>query len=108
MTDPITPRDISGFTSLDDWLAEEGILDILSSDYVPGSLLVAAFALKDVAALGGLPAAINLVTRNPARATGLEDRGTISVGKRADLIRVHMAGQHPVAREVWRNATRVA
>lgn len=27
MTTPATPRDLSGFTSLDDWLAEEGILE---------------------------------------------------------------------------------
>ncbi len=89
-------------------LAEQGILDILSSDYVPGSLLVAAFALRDVPAVGGLPGAINLVARNPARATGLHDRGEIAVGKRADLIRVKLAGEQPVVRSVWRNADRVA
>jgi len=89
-------------------LAEQGILDILSSDYVPGSLLVAAFALRHVAAVGGLPGAINLVARNPARATGLHDRGEIAVGKRADLIRVKLAGEQPVVRSVWRDAFRVA
>ncbi len=89
-------------------LAEQGILDILSSDYVPGSLLVAAFALRDVPAVGGLPGAIDLVTRNPAKATGLEDRGEIRQGKRADLIRVTMPGDHPVVRAVWRDAVRVA
>ena len=89
-------------------LAEQGILDILSSDYVPGSLLMAAFALRDVPAVGGLPGAIDLVTRNPAKATGLEDRGEIRQGKRADLIRVTMPGDHPVVRAVWRDAVRVA
>jgi alpha-D-ribose 1-methylphosphonate 5-triphosphate diphosphatase len=89
-------------------LAEEGVLDILSSDYVPGSLLVAAFALADIKAVGGLPGAMHLVARNPARATGLVDRGVIGVGQRADLIRVRLAGDHPVVREVWRNAARVA
>lgn len=89
-------------------LAEEGILDILSSDYVPGSLLVAAFTLRDVPQVGGLPGAINLVARNPAQATGLDDRGEIAVGKRADLIRVKLAGEQPVVRSVWRNAHRVA
>ncbi len=89
-------------------LASEGILDILSSDYVPGSLLVSAFVLRDHSGIGGLPAAINLVSRNPARATGLMDRGEIAVGKRADLIRVTMPGDYPVVRSVWRDAERVA
>jgi alpha-D-ribose 1-methylphosphonate 5-triphosphate diphosphatase len=89
-------------------LAEQGILDILSSDYVPGSLLVAAFALRDVPGMGGLPGAVRLISRNPAAATGLNDRGCIQTGKRADLIRVTMPGDHPVVRSVWRNAERVA
>jgi alpha-D-ribose 1-methylphosphonate 5-triphosphate diphosphatase len=90
-------------------LAEEGHLDILSSDYVPASLLLGALALEDVAAIGGLPGAIRLVTKNPAEATGLEDRGEIAVGKRADLVRIHRAGPNrPVVREVWRSGVRVS
>lgn len=89
-------------------LAEQGILDILSSDYVPGSLLVAAFSLRDVPAMGGLPGAIRLVSANPASATGLGDRGEIAPGKRGDLIRVRLAGEQPVVREVWRLGQRVA
>jgi len=89
-------------------LAEAGILDILSSDYVPASLLVAAFALRNVEAVGALPGAINLVSRNPARATGLTDRGEIAIGKRADLVRVRLVNDHPVVREVWREGHRVA
>lgn len=89
-------------------LAEQGLLDILSSDYVPASLLLAALALESVPGIGGLPGAIRLVSKNPAAATGLTDRGEIAVGKRADLIRVHRAGDSAVIREVIRQGARVA
>jgi len=55
-----------------------------------------------------LPAAIRTVTKAPAEAVGLSDRGEIAVGKRADLIRVHVAGSVPVVRSVWREGGRVA
>ncbi|MGL4727495.1 MAG: alpha-D-ribose 1-methylphosphonate 5-triphosphate diphosphatase [Bosea sp. (in: a-proteobacteria)] len=89
-------------------LAQNGALDVLSSDYVPASLLLAAFQLKEATGMGGLPGAIRLVTKNPAIATGLADRGEIALGLRADLVRVHNAGGHPIVREVWRMGTRVA
>jgi alpha-D-ribose 1-methylphosphonate 5-triphosphate diphosphatase len=89
-------------------LAEEGHLDILSSDYVPASLLLAAMSLADVPKIGGLPGAIRLVSRNVAEATGLHDRGEIAVGKRADLIRVTKGEGSPVVREVLRGGIRVA
>jgi alpha-D-ribose 1-methylphosphonate 5-triphosphate diphosphatase len=90
-------------------LAEEGQLDILSSDYVPASLLLGALSLEDVPGIGGLPGAIRLVTKNPAEATGLGDRGEIAAGKRADLARIHRAGPHrAIVREVWRGGERVA
>ncbi len=89
-------------------LAEAGVLDILSSDYVPISLIQGAFGLKDVPAMGGLPGAIQTVTRKPALATGMTDRGEIAVGKRGDLVRVALVGQKPVVREVWRLGRRVA
>ena len=41
-------------------------------------------------------------------AVGLADRGEIAVGKRADLIRVHVAREVPVVRSVWRDGRRVA
>lgn len=88
-------------------LAELGILDVLSSDYVPTSLLMAAFALRNVKAVGGLSGAIRLVTKNPAEAAGLFDRGEIATGKRADLLRIAMAGEQPVVREAWREGRRV-
>jgi alpha-D-ribose 1-methylphosphonate 5-triphosphate diphosphatase len=89
-------------------LAEEGELDILSSDYVPGALLMAAFRLADVKALGGLPGAIRLVAKAPADATGLHDRGEIAIGLRADLLRVASHDGEPVVRAVWREGRRVA
>jgi alpha-D-ribose 1-methylphosphonate 5-triphosphate diphosphatase len=89
-------------------LAERGLLDVLSSDYVPASLLLAAMALADVPGMDGLPGAIRLVSLNPAKATGLDDRGEIAVGKRADLIRVARAESAAVVREVFRAGRRVA
>jgi alpha-D-ribose 1-methylphosphonate 5-triphosphate diphosphatase len=89
-------------------LAREGLLDILSSDYVPASLLLAAFELPRRAPSIGLAAAIRTVTRAPAEATGLADRGEIAPGKRADLVRVAFAADTPIVRQVWRQGVRVA
>ena len=55
-----------------------------------------------------LAAAVRTVTKAPAEAVGLTDRGEIAVGKRADAIRVHVAGDVPVVRTVWREGMRVA
>jgi len=92
-------------------LARHGLLDILSSDYVPGSLLSAAMRLVDDEILT-LPHAIATVSHNPAQATGLKDRGQISVGLRADLIQVRVVNlpqgkRHAVVRAVWREGQRV-
>jgi alpha-D-ribose 1-methylphosphonate 5-triphosphate diphosphatase len=89
-------------------LADTGLLDILSSDYVPASLLLGAFQLADSPGVDGLPGAIRLVTKNPAEALGLHDRGEIAVGRRADMIQVSMMNAQPVVREVWRAGRRVA
>jgi len=89
-------------------LAREGLLDILSSDYIPSSLLMAALQLpREVPAID-LASAVRTVTKTPAEAVGLADRGEIAVGKRADLIRVHIARDIPVVRSVWREGQRVA
>jgi alpha-D-ribose 1-methylphosphonate 5-triphosphate diphosphatase len=87
-------------------LARLGLLDILSSDYVPASLLGAVMRLVNEGILS-LPQAVKTVTHAPARATGLNDRGTVAVGLRADLVRVKLvtlgqAGQYAVVRNVWR------
>jgi len=89
-------------------LAREGLLDILSSDYVPSSLLMGALQLPQRAPGIDLAAAIRTVTKRPAEAVGLTDRGEILVGKRADLIRVHVAHDVPAVRSVWREGQRVA
>jgi alpha-D-ribose 1-methylphosphonate 5-triphosphate diphosphatase len=87
-------------------LAAAGLLDILSSDYAPISLLHAAFVLHKTIEMP-LPTAIAKVSANPARAVGLADRGEIAVGKRADMIRVRAINGIPVARQVWRAGERV-
>lgn len=87
--------------------AENGCLDILSSDYVPGSLLMAAFDMPNRLPGIDLAAAIRTVTRAPALAVGLGDRGEIAPGKRADLVRVTQTAQAPVVRRVWREGQRV-
>src|ERR1700755_2621706 len=89
-------------------LAQEGLLDILSSDYVPSSLLMAALQLPQRVPAIDLAAAIRTVTKTPAEAVGLDDRGEIAAAKRADLIRVHVARDIPVVRSVWREGKRVA
>src|ERR1700681_298164 len=63
-------------------LARAGVLDVLSSDYVPASLLMAALGLPQAAPGITLPAAMRTVTKTPAEAVGLNDRGEIAVGKR--------------------------
>jgi alpha-D-ribose 1-methylphosphonate 5-triphosphate diphosphatase len=89
-------------------LAREGILDVLSSDYVPASLAMAAFALPRRVPGITLADAIRTVTLNPARATGLHDRGALAPGLRADLLRMHLARGGPVMRNVWREGRVVA
>jgi alpha-D-ribose 1-methylphosphonate 5-triphosphate diphosphatase len=89
-------------------LAREGLLDILSSDYIPSSLLMAALQLPTQVPAIDLAAAVRTVTKTPAEAIGLIDRGEITPGKRADLIRVHVARDIPVVRSVWREGQRVA
>jgi alpha-D-ribose 1-methylphosphonate 5-triphosphate diphosphatase len=87
-------------------LAEAGLLDILSSDYVPASLLLAAVRLGETS--GDMAAGFATVTTAPAAAAGLADRGRIAPGLRADLVRVRMAGGLPLPRGVWAAGERVA
>jgi alpha-D-ribose 1-methylphosphonate 5-triphosphate diphosphatase len=84
-------------------LAEEGLVDIVSSDYVPSSLIE---AVSQLAARAGMPAAVRMVSLHPARAVGLADRGDIAPGLRADLLRVRR-GPEPIVRTVWRAGARV-
>jgi len=89
-------------------LAARGKLDILSSDYVPASLVQACWILHRDLSIP-LHAAVAMVTRNPARCVGLTDRGSIAAGQRADLVQIGlMADGLPVVRAVWRLAQRIA
>ncbi len=89
-------------------LGRLGLLDIISSDYVPASLLYGALLLEREVEGIELPQAIATVTRNPARAVGFEDRGEIAPGLRADLVQVRRTAGAPVVRAVWRCGERVA
>ncbi len=88
-------------------LHAHGVLDVLASDYVPHSLLDAVFHLA-----GGdrsrLPAAVQLAAGRPATMLGLNDRGRLQPGLRADFLRVALFNGVPVVREVWRGGRRVA
>ncbi|NAZ36482.1 alpha-D-ribose 1-methylphosphonate 5-triphosphate diphosphatase [Rubellimicrobium sp. CFH 75288] len=88
-------------------LAEAGLLDIVSSDYVPAALLQSAFALARIWD-GDLARGFACVTEAPARAAGLADRGALRTGLRADLVRVAERGGHPLTRGVWCAGRRVA
>jgi alpha-D-ribose 1-methylphosphonate 5-triphosphate diphosphatase len=99
-------RSHSGNVSAMD-LAQLGWVDILSSDYVPLSLLPAVFIITQKT---GKPLyeTIKLVTSNPAKAVDLHDRGRLEVGLRADMITVHDDGVVPRLTSVIVQGSRVA
>jgi alpha-D-ribose 1-methylphosphonate 5-triphosphate diphosphatase len=88
-------------------LVRAGAVDALASDYVPASLVEAAFRSVETAAIR-LVAAIGFITDRPARIAGLADRGRLAPGLRADLVRVRPFEGLPVVRQVWRGGERVA
>ncbi len=87
-------------------LAEAGLLDIVSSDYVPSALLSAALMLGDL--WGNLPRGVATVTAAPGAATGLKDRGHLDIGARADVIRVARVAGAGAVRGTWVQGRRVA
>lgn len=89
-------------------LARLGCLDILSSDYVPFSLMQAVFMLPARVPGLNLSRAVAMVTSTPAKAANLTDRGEIALGKRADLVRVGLKRGMPVVRSVYRQGKRVS
>lgn len=89
-------------------LAENGHLDILSSDYIPYSLISGSLKMPELVDGISLSEAIKTVTCNPARAIGLDDRGVLEIGKRADVVRVNLDDELPVIRSVWREGMRVS
>jgi alpha-D-ribose 1-methylphosphonate 5-triphosphate diphosphatase len=86
-------------------LAEAGLLDIVSSDYVPSSLLSAALMLGDL--WGNMPRGVAAVTAAPAKAVDLPDRGEIRLDARADMVRVARIGAAGAVRGVWVQGRRV-
>ena len=81
-------------------LVATGVLDGLSSDYVPASLLQAVRLLARDAGLAQHEA-FALVTSRVADMVNLTDRGRLAPGKRADLLRLRFIGDTPLVRRVW-------
>lgn len=82
-------------------LVKAGLCDVLASDYLPSSLLAAALGLADRKVVP-LCEAIGLVTARPAAIAGLQDRGRIEVGLRADLALVDVTSGLPRVVQTWR------
>lgn len=89
-------------------LADDSLLDMLASDYIPASLLMGAAVLIRGETPISLPDAIATVSDVPALAVGLTDRGRIEVGLRADLIQVQFVHDRPIVRGVWSAGRRTA
>ncbi|MFN3955068.1 MAG: alpha-D-ribose 1-methylphosphonate 5-triphosphate diphosphatase [Pararhodobacter sp.] len=87
-------------------LAEADLLDIVSSDYVPASLLMAGLMLGDL--WGDMARGVATVTAAPAAAAGLADRGQLAPGARADVIRVARMAGGAVVRGAWVQGRRIA
>ncbi len=89
-------------------LIAAGLVDIISSDYVPQSLLQAMFTIAQQQAQP-LYEIARLFTINPAQAICLAgDRGSLAIGKRADLVTQPHEGVAPRVTSVWRQGQRVA
>jgi alpha-D-ribose 1-methylphosphonate 5-triphosphate diphosphatase len=87
-------------------LAKADLLDILSSDYVPSSLMTAALMLGEI--WGDVARGIATVTANPAKSVGLMDRGLIQIGLRGDLVRIGRMMGIAQQRGLWVAGQRVA
>lgn len=84
-------------------LVARGLCDVLASDYLPSTLLAAVFTLV-AGGISTLPAAMGLVTSGPADLAGLDDRGRLEPGARADLALVALDGRWPRVTGAWRAA----
>jgi alpha-D-ribose 1-methylphosphonate 5-triphosphate diphosphatase len=87
-------------------LLRAGAVDAFASDYVPPSLVEAAFQCAREEGIS-LPAAVAMISDHPARMSGLPDRGRLETGMRGDLVRVRLHGSLPIVRQVWRAGERV-
>ncbi|QRM32374.1 alpha-D-ribose 1-methylphosphonate 5-triphosphate diphosphatase [Microvirga sp. VF16] len=97
-------RSHKGFLSMRE-RTRAGAVQILCSDYIPSSLLRAVFLLAEAGM--PLPEATALVSARPAETFGLEDRGALAPGRRADLLHVAMIDGQPALRGVWSEGRRV-
>jgi len=88
-------------------LVREGLAHAFASDYVPASMLEAAWRAVEAGGIT-LPQAIAMVTDTPARMARLADRGRLAAGLKADLVRVRSLGDMPLVRGVWRAGERIA
>jgi alpha-D-ribose 1-methylphosphonate 5-triphosphate diphosphatase len=95
----------SGNVSAMDLVRAEAV-DAFASDYVPPSMVEAAFQCVREQQLS-LSAAIAMIADHPARMAGLPDRGRLETGRRADVVRVRLHGTLPIVRQVWRAGERV-
>ena len=82
-------------------MIRRGLCDILASDYFYPAMLGAMVRLE-ADQVAPLPLLWRLVSANPAAAMGLEDRGRIAPGLRADLILLDWPdGQFPAPLRTW-------
>lgn len=88
-------------------LVENDLLDGLSSDYVPSSLLHATFCLAEQQKKP-LHQTVGLVSCNIADIVGLGDRGELASGKRADMLQVSLYDGLPVLKKVWKQGRQIA
>ena len=87
-------------------LLRAGSVDAFASDYVPPSLVEAAFQCAREEGIS-LSAAVAMISYHPAKMSGLMDRGRLQSGMRADVVRVRMHGTLPIVRQVWCAGERV-
>ena len=86
-------------------LARAGLLDIVSSDYVPAALLMSVVKLQEI--WGNMARAMATVTMAPAAAAGLTDRGQLTAGLRGDAVRFAIVDGTAVVRGVWSQGRQV-
>jgi alpha-D-ribose 1-methylphosphonate 5-triphosphate diphosphatase len=87
-------------------LLRAGAVDAFASDYAPPSLVEAAYRCAREENVS-LSAAIAMISEHPARMSGLNDRGRLETGMRADVVRVRMHDTLPIVRQVWSAGERV-
>ena len=88
-------------------LVRAGAADAFASDYVPASMIEAAWRTVEQTGIT-LPAAVAMIADAPARMARMPDRGRLEAGLRADLVQVRPLQGIPVVRRVWREGSRVA